>query len=172
MAFCCIKIMKFILVGIVTLFSLSFMVDNTLSVDDNKKEKVKKDKNQIKGEKFLKKNAKKRGVVTLESGLQYKVLKEGTGEKPNINSDIKAHYVGWTIKGQKFDSSRDRGKAFVFKPTRVIKGWQEAIQLMPVGSTWELYIPGYLAYGEKGAGDLIEPNSVLIFEVELLEIIK
>ena len=129
-------------------------------------------KNQKAGEDFLAANKSKSGVVTLPSGLQYEIIKEGTGPKPTINDQVKCHYHGTTIEGKVFDSSVDRGEPATFPVGQVIPGWTEALQLMPVGSKWKLYIPSALAYGERGAGQEIKPNSTLIFEVELLEIVK
>jgi FKBP-type peptidyl-prolyl cis-trans isomerase FklB len=123
------------------------------------------------GEKFLEDNKGKEGVVTTESGLQYKIITAGTGAVPTKEQQVKVHYRGTTIDGKEFDSSYKSGKPATFLPTRVIKGWTEALQLMPVGSKWELYIPSALAYGPRGAGANIGPNSTLIFEVELLEIV-
>lgn len=123
------------------------------------------------GEAFLAENAKKEGVVTLPSGLQYKVITEGNGNKPTANQQVKCHYEGILINGAKFDSSYDRNEPAVFPVNGVIQGWVEALQLMPVGSKWELYIPYNLAYGERGAGQSIPPYATLIFTVELLEIL-
>ena len=123
------------------------------------------------GEAFLAENAKKEGVVTLPSGLQYKVITEGSGNKPTASQQIKCHYEGTLINGAKFDSSYDRNEPAVFPVNGVIQGWVEALQLMPVGSKWELYIPYNLAYGERGAGQSIPPYATLIFTVELLEIL-
>lgn len=123
------------------------------------------------GEAFLAENAKKEGVVTLPSGLQYKVIAEGNGNKPTANQQVKCHYEGTLINGAKFDSSYDRNEPAVFPVNGVIQGWVEALQLMPVGSKWELYIPYNLAYGERGAGQSIPPYATLIFTVELLEIL-
>lgn len=122
------------------------------------------------GREFLEENKKKEGVVTLPSGLQYEILKEGTGEKPKSTDRVKCHYHGTLINGKVFDSSVERGQPAVFGVNQVIKGWVEALQLMPVGSKWRLYIPSELAYGSQGAGNSIEPNSALIFDVELLGI--
>jgi len=130
------------------------------------------EKNKVAGEKFLEENKAKEGVVTTESGLQYKVLTEGKGAIPTKDQKVKVHYRGTTIDGKEFDSSYKRNEPATFLPTRVIKGWTEALQLMPVGSKWELYIPSDLAYGARGAGANIGPNSTLIFEVELLDIVK
>lgn len=124
------------------------------------------------GEEFLKENSKKEGVKTLESGLQYEILKEGHGAVPTAKDKVKVHYHGTLIDGTVFDSSVKRGEPAVFGVTQVIPGWVEALQLMPVGSKWKLYIPYNLAYGERGAGNMIKPYSTLIFEVELLDIVK
>ena len=122
------------------------------------------------GEKFLAENKTREGVVTLESGLQYKILNEGSGAKPTANDTVKCHYEGRLINGQVFDSSIRRGEPAEFPVGGVIAGWVEALQLMPVGSKWQLYIPSELAYGQHGAGAAIGPNETLIFDVELLEI--
>ncbi len=127
-------------------------------------------KNKKAADEFLTKNKNKEGVVTLPSGLQYKVLVKGDGLSPKENSIVKVHYKGTTIDGKVFDSSYDRGEPAEFELNRVIKGWTEALQLMHVGDKWVLYIPPELGYGETGAGEVIEPNSLLIFEVELLEV--
>lgn len=128
--------------------------------------------NKKAGEEFLDINRHKAGVVELPSGLQYEVLKNGTGAKPTANDKVKCHYHGTLINGTVFDSSVQRGEPAVFGVSQVIPGWVEALQLMPVGSKWRLFIPSNLAYGENGAGNLIEPNSTLIFDVELLDIVK
>ncbi|HCB00676.1 MAG TPA: peptidylprolyl isomerase, partial [Porphyromonadaceae bacterium] len=120
------------------------------------------------GRKFLEENKKKNGVITLASGLQYEILKEGSGPKPKATEKVKCHYHGTLINGKVFDSSVERGQPAVFGVNQVIKGWVEALQLMSVGSKWRLYIPSELAYGSQGAGSSIEPNSTLIFDVELL----
>jgi FKBP-type peptidyl-prolyl cis-trans isomerase FklB len=122
------------------------------------------------GEKFLAENKTKEGVVTLSSGLQYKILQEGNGEKPKASDSVKCHYEGRLINGQIFDSSIRRGEPAVFPVSGVIAGWVEALQLMTVGSKWQLYIPSELAYGKHGAGQSIGPNETLIFDVELLAI--
>lgn len=119
---------------------------------------------------FLAENKEKEGIVTLESGLQYKVLKEGKGPFPKATDKVKTHYVGTLIDGTEFDSSIKRGEPIIFSVTGVIAGWTEALQLMKVGSKWNLFIPPELAYGENGAGNLIGPNAALIFEVELISI--
>jgi len=124
------------------------------------------------GEKFLAANKTKPGVVTTESGLQYLVEKAGDGPKPNLTDKVKCHYHGTLIDGTVFDSSVDRGQPIDFPVNGVIKGWVEALQLMPVGSKWKLFIPADLAYGDNQAGAKIAPGSTLIFDVELLEIVK
>lgn len=128
--------------------------------------------NKKTGAEFLAANAKKEGVVTLKSGLQYKVLVKGKGALPQKSDTVVTHYVGTLIDGTEFDSSRRRGQPATFPVTGVIAGWVEALQLMPVGSKWMLYIPANLAYGARGAGGKIGPHATLIFEIELLEIKK
>ncbi len=122
------------------------------------------------GQAFLEANKAKEGVITLESGLQYQVIKEGNGEKPSLTSTVTTHYHGTTIDGKVFDSSVDRGTPASFPVNGVIAGWTEALQLMSVGSKWKLFVPSDLAYGERGAGPQIGPHTTLIFEVELLEV--
>lgn len=136
----------------------------------NKIEMESKKALKLAGEKYLEANTKQEGVVTLPSGLQYKVLKEGTGGKPDKHSTVKVHYEGSLINGQVFDSSYKRGEPISFNLQGVIKGWTEGLQLMPIGSTYEFYIPYNLAYGEQGTGP-IPPYSTLIFKVELLGIL-
>lgn len=123
------------------------------------------------GEKFLAENGRKEGVVTLPSGLQYKVLKEGKGTKPTAERKVKCHYEGKLVNGTVFDSSYARNAPAVFPVNGVIQGWVEALQLMNEGSQWELYIPYNLAYGERGAGESIPPYAALVFKVELLEVL-
>ena len=122
------------------------------------------------GQEFLAANSKKDGVVTLESGLQYMILTEGQGEKPTAASTVTTHYHGTTIDGEVFDSSVQRGTPASFPVNGVIAGWTEALQLMPIGSKWRLFVPSNLAYGDRGAGPKIGPHATLIFDVELLEI--
>lgn len=122
------------------------------------------------GEKFLAENSKKEDVVVLPSGLQYKVLKMGDGPKPGAEDKVTTHYHGTLIDGTVFDSSVERGQPATFPVGGVIKGWVEALQLMPVGSKWVLYVPSDLAYGDRGAGPKIGPHTTLVFEVELLKI--
>jgi FKBP-type peptidyl-prolyl cis-trans isomerase len=126
--------------------------------------------NKKEGDEFLATNKLKDGVVTLPSGLQYKILTEGTGAKPTLTDSVTCNYRGTLISGIEFDSSYKRGQPATFQVNGVIKGWTEALQLMPVGSKWQLFIPGELAYGERGPSQQIGPNSTLIFEVELLSI--
>ncbi|PIF02420.1 MAG: peptidylprolyl isomerase [Draconibacterium sp.] len=128
--------------------------------------------NLEKGKRFLEENGKKEGVKTLPSGLQFEVLKNGDGTVPSLKDEVKCHYHGTLTDGTVFDSSVERGQPAVFPVNGVIKGWVEALQLMPTGSKWRLFIPPHLAYGEQGAGGKIGPNSTLIFDVELLEITK
>lgn len=122
------------------------------------------------GEDFLEQNKAKDGVITLESGLQYEIITEGNGEKPGLEDKVTTHYHGTLMDGTVFDSSVDRGEPVSFNVNGVIPGWTEALQLMPAGSKWKLYIPSELAYGERGAGAAIGPNEALIFEVELISI--
>ena len=129
------------------------------------------DKAQSEGIAFLEENGKKEGIITLASGLQYEILSEGTGATPKASDSVKVHYHGTLIDGKVFDSSVNRGEPATFGVTQVISGWVEALQLMPVGSKWKLYIPSELAYGAQGAGQAIAPHTALIFEVELLEIL-
>jgi len=133
-------------------------------------QKKKLEGNLKEGQKFLEENKNKPGVVTTPSGLQYLVLKEGNGPKPAATSKVTTHYHGTLIDGTVFDSSVDRGQPATFPVNGVIKGWVEALQLMPVGSKWRLFVPSHLAYGEQGAGPQIGPNSTLIFDVELISI--
>ena len=132
--------------------------------------KKKSQKNLEEGKAFLAENAKKDGVTTLPSGLQYKVIKEGTGKTPKANDSVTVQYRGTLIDGTEFDSSFKRNKPASFPVNRVIRGWTEALQMMNEGAKWQLFIPPDLAYGERGAGALIGPNSTLIFEVELLSV--
>nr|WP_321522744.1 FKBP-type peptidyl-prolyl cis-trans isomerase [uncultured Macellibacteroides sp.] len=124
------------------------------------------------GDKFLAENKTKEGVITTESGLQYKVITEGKGVKPTATDKVKVHYKGTLLDGKVFDSSIERGEPAEFGVGQVIKGWTEGLLLMPVGSKYTFWVPSELAYGERGAGQDIKPNSVLVFEVELLEIVK
>ncbi|HEY1051204.1 MAG TPA: FKBP-type peptidyl-prolyl cis-trans isomerase [Prosthecobacter sp.] len=136
------------------------------------KETARQGEAKEKGIKFLAENGKKKGVTTTASGLQYEVLKAGDGPKPAVTDRVNVHYHGTLIDGKVFDSSVERGMPITFGVQEVIKGWTEALQLMPVGSKWRVYIPSALAYGEQGAGGDIGPNEALIFDVELLGIVK
>ncbi len=142
------------------------------------REKRKKDreelgkKNKDASAKFLDENKKKEGIVTTASGLQYKILKEGTGDKPALTDRVKVNYRGTLVDGTEFDSSYKRNEPATFGVNRVVKGWTEALQLMPVGSKWQVFIPPDLGYGPQGAGDKIGPEAVLIFDMELVEIVK
>ncbi|MBK1895339.1 FKBP-type peptidyl-prolyl cis-trans isomerase [Chryseobacterium paridis] len=135
-----------------------------------KRKKELAEKNLNEGKAFMEENAKKDGVVTLPSGLQYEIITEGNGAQPKAKDTVKCHYHGTTIKGDVFDSSVKRGTPASFPLNRVISGWTEALQLMSVGSKWRLFLPPNLAYGEEQISKEIGPNSTLIFEVELLGI--
>lgn len=130
------------------------------------------EKNLQEGTAFLQANGEKEGVVTLESGLQYKILEAGEGSSPQVTDRVKTHYRGTLIDGTEFDNSMERGEPIEFMVNGVISGWTEALQLMKVGSKWQLFVPPELGYGANGAGELIGPNAVLIFEVELISIEK
>jgi FKBP-type peptidyl-prolyl cis-trans isomerase FklB len=134
------------------------------------KRKTLADKNSKDAEAYLAQNKTKEGVVALPSGLQYKILKAGTGPKPVATDTVVTHYKGTFLNGQQFDSSYDRGEPATFTVNGVIPGWTEALQLMPVGSKWQLVVPPKLAYGEKGFQNVIPPNSTLLFEIELVGI--
>jgi len=127
-------------------------------------------KNLQEGEAFLAENGRKEGVVTLPSGLQYQVIKEGSGDSPKATDDVTVHYRGTLIDGTEFDSSYKRDKPATFRSDRVIAGWKEALPLMKEGAKWRLFIPAKLGYGERGAGSKIPPNATLIFEVELITV--
>lgn len=140
--------------------------DSRMALQEKKHEAQKKQ-----GEDFLAANKQKEGVITLDNGLQYKVLKEGNGPKPTANDEVEVIYEGRTIDGKVFDSTEKHGtKSDVFGVSGLIQGWTQALQMMPVGSKWELYIPYQLAYGERGAGENIKPYSALIFTLELVSI--
>lgn len=144
--------------------------NQTLQEYFSKQQEEMLNKNLEAGKAFLEENSKKENIVSLPSGLQYEVISEGSGEKPKATDSVKCHYHGTLLNGTVFDSSVQRGQPAVFGVNQVIKGWVEALQLMSVGSKWRLFIPSDLAYGSQGAGNTIEPNSTLIFEVELLGI--
>jgi len=146
-------------------------VQTELQKEQQAKMKEAGDKNKTEGEAYLAANKGKEGVVTLPSGLQYKILNAGTGPKPTATDSVVCNYRGTLINGTEFDSSYKRGEPATFPVNGVIKGWTEALQLMPVGSKWQLFIPSNLAYGEQGAaGGAIGPNATLVFEVELISI--
>ncbi len=134
--------------------------------------KASAEKNKAAGKKFLDSNSKQPGVTTLADGLQYKVVKNGNGDKPKDTDVVEVNYRGTLIDGKEFDSSAKNGGPVSFPVNEVIKGWSEALKLMPVGSKWQLYLPAELAYGDEGEGDDIQPGSTLVFEVELLGIKK
>ena len=134
------------------------------------KNKLLGEKNKTEGEAFLAENKKKEGVITLPSGLQYKVIKEGTGKQPSADATVETNYRGTLIDGTEFDSSYKRGQPATFPVNGVIQGWTEALQLMKEGAKWQLFVPASLAYGERGAGNVIGPNATLIFEVELISV--
>lgn len=144
-----------------------------LQAERQAEDRAKGEANRQAGEAYLMENAKRQGVMSTPSGLQYEVIKMGTGPKPTETDRVRVHYTGTLIDGTEFDSSVKRGEPAVFGVTQVIRGWVEGLQLMPEGSKWKLHIPSDLAYGSSGApGGTIPPNSVLVFEVELLEILK
>ena len=143
---------------------------NMLREQQMKAQKNIANENKKKGEAFLAANKNKKGVIELPSGVQYLVLKEGTGKIPTKANSVVAHYEGRLIDGTVFDSSIQRGKPATFPVTGVIKGWQEVLQKMKVGSKWQVYIPSSLAYGQRGTGPIIGPNATLIFDIELIEI--
>jgi FKBP-type peptidyl-prolyl cis-trans isomerase FklB len=145
-------------------------VQNDLRKKQQEKMQVTGEANKKEGEAFLATNKAKEGVVALPSGLEYKILKAGTGPKPTASDSVVCNYRGTLLNGTEFDSSYKRGQPATFPVGGVIKGWTEALQLMPVGSKWQLFIPSSLAYGERGAGGDIGPNATLIFEVELMSI--
>lgn len=134
--------------------------------------KAKGEKNQAEGKAFLEANAKKEGIVTTKSGLQYKVITEGEGATPTLDDKVKVHYRGTLIDGTQFDSSYDRGTPTEFPLQGIITGWREGLQLMKVGSKYQFFIPSNLAYGPRGNGREIGPNAVIIFDLELLEVLK
>lgn len=158
--------------GIVSVEEASSYVQTKAEAIKAKANEAKYAENKAAGEKFLTENAQKEGVKTTPSGLQYKVIKEGNGAIPTDSSTVKVHYKGTLIDGTQFDSSYDRKEPTTFRANQVIKGWTEALTMMPVGSKWELYIPQELAYGARETGGQIKPFSTLIFEVELISIEK
>ncbi len=141
-----------------------------LQTKQNEKLKEDSEKNIKAGEEFLEENKKKEGVIVLENGLQYRVLKSGDGASPTATDNVTTHYSGKLVDGTQFDSSYDRGEPATFPLNGVIPGWTEILQKMKVGDKWEVVIPANLGYGEQGAGNVIPPNATLIFEIELLAI--
>ena len=156
--------------GLMTVDSAAQVAQNMMRAIKAKNMEKEFGPNKEAGEKFLADNAKKEGVKVLESGVQYKVLKEGTGIMPKDTSLVKVHYEGKTIDGKVFDSTYKRGEPADFRANQVIKGWTDALVHMPAGSVWEVYIPQELAYGERQQGSDIKPFSMLIFKIELLEV--
>lgn len=150
--------------------TLLMQVQAEMRAQREEQQKLAGEANKKEGEAFLAANKAKEGVVTLPSGLEYKILTPGAGPKPTAADSVVCNYRGTLVNGKEFDSSARHGGPATFPVGRVIKGWTEALQLMPVGSKWQLFIPANLAYGERGAGDLIGPNATLIFEVELISI--
>ncbi|HZZ27714.1 MAG TPA: FKBP-type peptidyl-prolyl cis-trans isomerase [Pirellulales bacterium] len=148
----------------------SLLANRAKAMED--KVKAMAEKNKTEGDAFLAQNKTKQGVKALPSGLQYKVLQSGNGPTPGPNDMVSAHYKGTLLDGTLFDSSYDRGKPATFPVNGVIKGWTEALQLMKVGDKWQLFVPSELAYGERGRMPKIAPNSVLVFDVELLDVKK
>jgi FKBP-type peptidyl-prolyl cis-trans isomerase FklB len=138
--------------------------------EKQKKQMASAEKNMEQGKSFLEENRTKEGVITTESGLQYKIVREGTGRRPVASDTVLTHYEGKTLDGVIFDSSYKRGEPVNFPVTAVIKGWQEALQLMTEGAKWEIFVPSDLAYGHAGSGQVIEPHSTLIFTIELIAV--
>lgn len=159
----CIKLFLFLWMSLFCFSSYAADQGNTQTVAE---------KNKKAGEDFLNNNKNKAGVITLPNGLQYKIIKPGTGEKPSASDIVKVNYEGKLINGTVFDSSYKRGEPTTFPVSGVIPGWTEALQLMNKGSLWEIYIPASLAYGEQGVPPVIGPNETLVFKVELLDVNK
>ena len=158
-----------IISSLITLLSINL---STPSFADNTSQAPGVTGQQSAGAAFLEQNKSKKGVITLPDGLQYKIIKQGTGERPTINDTVTVNYAGKLIDGREFDSSYKRGEPATFPVNGVIPGWTEALQLMSKGSVWELYIPAELAYGAQGAPPAIGPNETLIFKVDLIDIKK
>ena len=167
--------------SLITILGLGLLCSSSYALDSQKSQQstgaqtqmqIPQEQNKAQGEAFLAANKNKPGVVTLADGLQYKIIVDGKGEKPTANDSVTVHYAGTLIDGTEFDSSYKRKEPATFPLRAVIPGWTEALQLMKVGSTWELYIPAMLAYGSRGAPPSIGPNQTLIFKVELLGIKK
>lgn len=164
-----------------TASTLAFSEEEAMAViqEYSKRLQAQKDKeleeryavNKQAGIEFLAKNKVREGVITLPNGLQYEIITEGTGSKPIVSDQVKVHYAGYLLNGNIFDSSIQRGQPAQFPLNRVIPGWTQILQLMPVGSKWKVYIPQELAYGKNGGGQAIPPYSALIFDIELLDIV-
>lgn len=154
------------------IYALDTQTTQSATIGNKIQMKSTQEQNQTQGDAFLSANKNKSGVVTLADGLQYKIIVDGNGAKPTLTDSVMVHYSGTLIDGTEFDSSYKRGAPATFPVNAVIAGWTEALQLMTVGSTWELYIPSTLAYGSMGAPPAIGPNQTLIFKVELLGIKK
>jgi len=145
---------------ILTKYKETVAAEETMAIAKNKKA----------GEAFLSENKKKEGVVVTTTGLQYKILKQGSGAKPAAGSSVTVHYKGTLVDGTVFDSSFDRGQPATLSLGQVIKGWQEAVPMMTTGSTWQIYVPAELAYGDRAASELIGPGSTLVFDIELISV--
>ncbi len=163
-----IKMLVACVLGASIVSTCAYALDNPQAPDNQAVET----KNQIDGNAFLTANKKKPGVVALPSGLQYKIITEGKGAKPHDADTVTVDYAGTLVNGTEFDSSYKRGQPATFQVSAVIPGWTEALKLMPTGSTWEVYIPSALAYGDQGAPPIIGPNEVLIFKIHLINIEK
>lgn len=163
--------MKFKLIAVVitTLFCAQAYAAQTSTMSTDTTNTMQTQTPKQVGEDFLNKNKTKKGIMTLADGLQYKVIKNGTGPKPGANDTVTVNYEGRLVNGQEFDSSSKHGGPIKFPVGQVIPGWVEAIQMMPVGSTWEIYVPENLAYGDRGAPPSIGPNEALIFKITLLK---
>jgi FKBP-type peptidyl-prolyl cis-trans isomerase FklB len=167
------KLIAPVLVSLGLICSNAYALDNSTTQTTGENPQMQSDAiNRTEGETFLTENKQKPGVVTLPSGLQYKVITEGKGEQPTASDTVTVNYSGKLINGTEFDSSFKRGEPATFPVGGVIRGWTEALKLMKVGATWELYIPAALAYGARGVPPIIGPNQVLIFTVDLLGIKK
>ena len=141
-------------------------------MNKSEKQKILSEQNKLKSDQFLKKNKIKDGVIELESGLQYKVIRTGSGKSPTVNESVKVHYIGKYLDGTVFDSSVEKNVPSELSLRSVMKGWTEALQLMRVGAKWELYVPPALAYGRRGSGGKIGPNELLVFELELIDVVS
>lgn len=163
---------KIIKSSAIIMLGMGLLCVQAYAADSQAKTQSPGDQSQMSGDIFLAANKTKPGVITLADGLQYKIITQGNGAKPTKNDTVTVNYAGTLIDGTEFDSSYKRGQPASFPVSGVIPGWTEALQLMPVGSTWELYIPAALAYGAQGAPPVIGPNQVLIFKVNLISIDK